>query len=52
MNTLLTEQERLSWIATLLSKGTEDTWHVRMAIALALGNSEEFIKWMLMQREV
>ena len=46
---LLTEKERLSWIATLLSRGSEGDWRVRMAIALALGNSEEFLKWMLMQ---
>ena len=45
----LTEKERLSWIATLLSRGSEGDWRVRMAIALALGNSEEFLKWMLMQ---
>jgi hypothetical protein len=52
MNMLLTEKERLSWIATLLSRGSEGDWRVRMSIALALGDSEEFLKWMLNQEEV
>ena len=52
MNMLLTEKERFSWIATLLSRGSEGDWRVRMSIALALGDSEEFLKWILMQEEV
>jgi len=57
MNMLLTEKERLekerlAWIATLLSRGSEGDWRVRMSIALALGDSEEFLKWMLNQEEV
>ena len=52
MDMLLTEKERLSWIASLLSRGNEGDWRVRMSIALALGDSEEFLIWMLMQGEV
>jgi hypothetical protein len=52
MNILLTEKERLSWIATLLSRGSEGDWRVHVSIALALGDSEEFLKWMLNQEEV